>query len=543
MKTLQFVRLLFLRDLRRQRLRLFLLLLSLVAMILIGVDARRELTYLPALSHVTDLLVLLVAISLIRSDPPERELCLLGVLPVPWYAPPLAKSAFVFLMLILPIWAVRELLVFRVGIPMRGADHLALFVDVATGYGWFIGGAVIVAALLPWLWLILLALPVAFGVGIFLASLATEFWSHAASPAAGPNAFTLLQSQEYVLGWGIGLTAIATAFLTYATRRPMVGAFVAILGFGVAIGFSPVWPIDFWSQAGPGMAATSEGWDHLKISPVPASAFTSSNWPSEDTTAIYGPFTITGLAAPYFAEPDVKLYHATATLSSLRAVDFNGKDFHSFVGGSWEPPNLLPSLAGLAPPTTTADSWPQSDIQVFGYHPSELKGEDLTDAKVRGALTVQIKRLRVIGTILFRDEAALALPRERIEVHNISRDGEPACDLTFWQLLLPISGNESTANVQAIVYVPGSPSYIVLAFAKDLDYATGTDDRITAGENTFILTSHLHFARTGGSADSENLPADWFDHAQISFVVTDNVGRLDVPYEVDDINLGAKAGN
>jgi hypothetical protein len=543
MKTLRFTWLLFRRDLRRQRLRLGFLAATLIATAFIGVDAHRELTFLSPLSHLADLLILLTTISIIRTEAPERETCLLGVLPIPWYALALAKAVFIALILVVPVFALHEVIVYRVGMHMTWTDHAAMLIDVATGYCWFLGGAVIASVLFRPLWLILLLLPIAYFIGQFLSSLAGNFWYSPGQMTGNQDMFLVLQCQELVLEWSIALVAVATALIVYGTRQQWIAAFVAILGLFAVLGFTPLWTIDFSSVLRkPEGPVSTDSWKDFKIEPGPASAFTATYWPEEDTTSIYGPFTASGLIAPYFAEPDANGIRAVAKPTTGKVIEFNSKNFKSIVSAQFEPPNLMPSLVGIGQPGSVTDTWSAGNVGVFEFHPKEYPNDDFAGATIQGSMPVNIRKLQVLGTIPFHDGATLVLRRGRIEVRKIGDDGA-SYDLTCWQLPLTLSGDEippwySAPNTKAIIYQPGTDHYVILAFDKTLDYAPGTDTRITAGGDTFITTEHVHFAPTTWHGQENPVSeVSWLKNAQISFIVTDHVGKLDLPYEVKDVNL------
>jgi hypothetical protein len=271
--------------------------------------------------------------------------------------------------------------------------------------------------------------------------------------------------------------------------------------------------------------------------------FESSSWPDDGTTVLYHKVQVGGIGSPYYAKPVD--YQAVATLRSGDKIVFRNKDFHASIGGDWMRENLYPNLVGLTATITPSDSWIQQDIEFFAYHPGHYRGKDMHGATIKGVLTVQIWRAFVVGTIPIREGSGLALPRRRIQIQRIGRDSGLTFDLTYWTLPLTLARDEAPpwyvgSPFTPIVYNPAKGDYLEVLNRKGMDYLQSTGTRITSGEDTFIRTVHERdsFGPAGdGQPQVADLTDDWLSGARISFIDTEYIARVDLPYEIDNIDL------
>ena len=543
MNTHSFVRLILWRDIRHLRLLLFFLLATFAATLLIGVSPNRELDYLSALTWLTNLLLVLLTIRVIRADPPNRQIRLLSGPPVPWIALPLAKGLFIALALVLPVWAVRDILVQQVGMLMRPWDHVALLIDIATTYGWLLGGTILIALFIRRTWLILILLVLAYLPLQILSYYANNFWYSPAKDPNDPNLFLLLQCREFIQEWGIALTVIVTALVRYQTRQWLLPVVVAVVCLAVTLALSPIWPFNFVSTfANQTTALGHEPWQHIKMTTVADQnpPFRSSSWPSEDTGILYHSVQVDGIAPPYYAEPID--YNAVATLHSGEKIVFHNKDFNSSIGDSWMRDNLIPSLVGLIDSKSLGGPWEQKDVEFFAFHPSRFHNQDLKGVTIKGTLTLQIWRTFVLGTIPFAERSGLPIQRGRIQIQNIGHSGGLFANLTLWQLPLTLSNDQimpwyTGAPYSVSVYNLAKDDQLEVADSKGMDYAEGTDSRITSGGDTFITTVHTRYNFKMSEQDGTVPSDEWLRGAKMSFIATEKVGKIEIPYEIDNVDL------
>ncbi len=181
--------------------------------------------------------------------------------------------------------------------------------------------------------------------------------------------------------------------------------------------------------------------------------------------------------------------------------------------------------------------WDRTHLEIFNYLPVRYQNDDLTRARVSGTITLEIRRVFVLKTMPLKQGATIDMPRRHIVLRNVTfADGKASCEILKTSLPSVLRGDTGWDYWN---------SFMWLVF----NHAKGECLEQIGGEsrNTSEFFYHFSFTREEFRRAAVNdwnwkkyeapIPADWADHAEISFFSSEPCGRITLPYEVKSVDL------
>ncbi len=551
MKTLDYVRLIFLKDMRALRWPLLILAALTVADAFLTLDPAAIGLLIPGTVQAALFLALgifAIIIPLFHSDPAGREFRFLLTRPVPGAAVGLAKALFLTLFLILPYCVAVEFSVISSRVAFTPLDHLLLLIETIACLG-----AALAALGLCCVFLRNRTYAV---LTIVLTPLAAEFlgilWTQR-SYATGVLPFQqsvenlqLFQFRDFLaeaLFLAVSVSAIALRYRTRGFKAPL-----AITACGIALGLFAFWcPYNF-ARPLEGQTSTRDLLTPAQVGRIHMTLISqrTTGQPSYDLNAgesngiqnviLNQPVHLDGIDPPYFFQ--TAGYHAILTLRSGKRIvaDYEGLHRYGDIGGS--DPSLLEAVAGLHPsgPVTLMKMEEHMGLEFLTYIPKDLGNEDLTGAAVRGVITLNIRRMYVAGSIPLRSNASFDLPRRRYEITHVEfTPDEVRVNLIQVRMPLILRGD--------LVNRDFGDEYKCLVvnrrFAEALQQtgiSSNTVEPIFATHavlEDYTFTPHY----APGNPNWRLLPPDWASGAELMFFGSEPCGQVTLPYQLNNVTL------
>jgi hypothetical protein len=569
MNTRGFVRLIFLKDVRRSMWLLGMVLglgLTVALILLFGTGTGAAfLVFLPALFAY--LIGLFLTMDLIQIDWPGRDLRFLFTRPVPGEAIFFAKILFLGLFLILSGWGFQELDYAVLGMPLQPLDHLCLLIETTIHLGTAMALLVLFALFLRKNQHVFLALGFLFVAIGFLSYFGMIFPGIAAVAPARNHAQLCWGALVGLLGqWGFIGVVLLAALVRYRTHK--FGLPLALVIGGIILDLLLCVGIDKIGESRLAHDDTSRMPPHLsvRVEPVDISP-AQTEQTAWNVSIIYHTVVrganVEGVDAPYYFQ--VVGTQSTATLRS-------GKIIRSVVEQT--PVAPAPDIGGLmgvpfeaavigvnAGVPGVSYGKPGITLRAFTYLPSRLpSGEDLTGVTINAEVQLEIHRAYVAGSIPLEPGAVFTRPRQRYEITGVSgsRGGEAPRGVSLNDVTQQVahggfvgglihSGADTSGGVLLnLTYTklplilrgdtganPDNLSWALVSRPRNEILQVFSGSSNTPNFPVDFATSSMLYSNPGNNA----VPPDWIKGAELVFLGNETCGQVTVPYEIKNVTL------
>ena len=543
MTTPAFVRLIFLKDVRAMRVPLVLLLLGLFAVIYLTFYTPSS-GYFGTAGAVFGMFfvcvgALLLTVHVVQSDPAGRELRFLFTRPVPGLTVGWAKGLFLLAFVVSPYYGGLEWAAARSGISLGLADHLLLLLETSVQIGALLAALVLLSVFLNNGISVFLTI-----VGFFVAAVATSIWWHqwifslGHLPYAGPDEERLGNLRGWLGELAFLVVALVAVGLRYRKRNFRVPLAVALAGLVLGYLVGAYFPVDLVRHLQGGDAGsplTKEELARIRMVLVPHPLHQPPyNWNGGGTSngirydALQHVVRMEGVQAPYYVQ--TIRYHAVATLPSGKTVvsDSATSPVHGFMGGL--DLDLVAKSAGLEP--TRHDDGEQT-LELLTVATHDLPREDLTGATIRGLITLDVRRVYLMGTMPIRTHAAASFARESYQIADADFS-ENSVTITISSFRMPLLLRGDRSDWQ----MPEQWLAVYRPYKEILEESGGSSSSGTVfglhcfqGRQTYKEPFHDQMSNW------RPLPSGWASGAELEFYGSTSVGRVSLPYEIENVDL------
>lgn len=487
------------------------------------------------------LLLCFVLVRLIRLDAPGRDFHFLATRPIGWLALLVGKFIFIIVFLFTPVLVARWAGIPLLEIPMSGMDVFLYLVETAI----YVSAALAVCTLF--------ALFVRRIHTIFAALLATTIlivfcsvWLQGralrdgtALPWVDPS---LQSSRLLVFCVAICLTICLVAWLRYSRKSIVSPLSVLFVGLILSFVLKTSWPWHFGrlfpdaTQRESGMPAAIRDQKALDFSPSENqsdTALTGSQFNGIRSMGLDRYVTLKGMQPPYFAR--IATYHAEATLKSGRVIHSAYEDVsgHGGVGGLSN--NLKYDILGF--PAAKEERWDFYRFELFNYRPDEYRKEDLTGARIKGILSLEIRRAVVVKKMPFRTGASVDWYR----THYVLREAvvNPSSvdhRITSYTISSALRGDSRG-------FAPWKELKWVIYHHTEREHLRLGSEGSSGNEGVFSYQRNYQgsYRKDIFSSDrkkaKERFSDDWIEGAEIAFIGSEPCGTICLPYEIQSVDL------
>ena len=530
------VRLIFLKDVRRMRL-LLVLMLGLAVVLVLCAQPDRLGDVVPV-GLLLEVLCLGVIVQLIITDPAGRDFRFLFTRPVPGTAVLIAKALFFLVFLVVPTGVIHELFVARLGVPLLPLDHLLMFLETTI----FAGFQISVIALFCIFFRMHRREMATAGVLCGMGGLLNLFLGN-------PQRLALLLQDNEAQLWFLHFSdllfealvvavVLVTALIRYRTKRYWLPLGVAATGLALgALG------LKLMLIAAPSFHPGFSGKDRLTAEQLSRVEMTlpevtpGTRWKQhfnldqDGSKSLFRVVDVAGVQSPYFAF--VIGSHTVATLRSGKTLVYDSVNQRGRLPDGIIPDFQAAAVAGAAPKIVITR---QIEADLLNYHPGSLQNEDLTGVRLQGAITIRICRAYRVGSTPLKEGESLLVPRHHYTITHayFSNDG---VEFGFDSLHLPLilrgeaaGGITSDNNLKfVVVYRPYNEAL----------HASGGGSN--GSSNDFVNVTQVRATcdvpLAGQDPDWRALPPDWSSGADLVFVGSEPCGQITVPYKIDNVDL------
>jgi hypothetical protein len=554
-----YIRAVFLKDLRVQRVMLLLL-----AALGAGIAVADLVPNVPRAEAIEPVFIglfiiaeMILAARVIQSDPTGREFRFLLTRPVPGVAVGMAKAIFLALFLVGPCWLAQEIQVARSGIVLSGPDHLLLWIEslIELGFGVSIflllsvffpkpGGVVIAAILLYVGWILF-----------------TSWQSGAAGRSQTLPHFPTLEAQKLQFFQTLlakcifDAMALCAIVLRYWNRELAAPVGVAVAGIALALAASHS-PWDFAhalrDQPEADARLSPEALSRIQMTPAPAfegrpSYQVQSGGYNKIRYAFFEQeVLLQGVDIPYYVR--TLDYHATITLRSGKTIVSNYGDFpgHGGVGGIAD--TDMCEIAGVTPISSAWISGTSPrEFDLATYVPEDFGSEDLSGATIKGVITFEVRKAHLAGRMPMRIGASFSAMRTSYSVVDTQASGG--------KLRVSIRHSSIPLVLRGETYrsYPDADMQMLAVYGPDWDElyqlsSSGGGGTLFLGvENLGVVEYNYADApwwdrpypngRKNPHTDRRPLPEGWQAGAEMLFIESEDCGEVQIPYEIDDVDL------
>jgi hypothetical protein len=486
--------------------------------------------------------ILIGMIRLLQLDPPGRSVHFLITRPVRPSALLASKALFIVLFFFTPLLLSKLETVHILQISFNFLD--AIFFTIET---LIFSGAFFAVVALPALFLrkmtsalfFLIFGTVAFGV---LTILYDQPRSRFSGTYYHPDP-QLGACQWLMFELGLGMTLLAVAFVRYRWKSP-VGP-VGLLGGGLLLSYILLfhWPVRLDEFVSGQMFATVPSPLRDKLHFVLGSHSTNQvTW--KDSTQIRSialDASVYGLAAPYFA---VQIgFHAEAPEAGLSSsYDYgvahaDGNRLPLLPRGPSES-SFQEQIAGFKPDAPL--SWDLYSFDIFDYILGPTS-EDINwyGKTIKGALTLEIRRMFIAQTVPVRPKVNIDLPRRHYEIElprmdaqrgTYPQQGEPR--VTVWMtaksIPLVLRGDYAESALSWLVVNHYRNEYLIPNYRGLDDFPRSP---VFYNHEKFLCSLLRPGQSDNDRPPKELIPHDWLDAAEIDIFDSEPCGRINFPYE------------
>ncbi len=546
MKPFPLIRHLLAKDFRHQRLWILLVWILAISLPFIARhDAASDIHgSTPLMTLSTGALLLLLAfvlVRLIRLDAPGRDFHFLATRPVPWRPLLVSKIIFTALFLVVPVLVARWGAIPLLDIPVTGMDIFLYLVETAI----YLGAALAVVLVFS---LFLRHLAVIFAAILGTAILITlgNAWLHERDLHNGASLRLIdssLQSSCFlVFCLALSITIGLVTWLRYRSKSLLPPLSLLVVGLTCSLLLKSFWPwhLGEWFPDSPkdaSMPAALRNQNALDFSPKENQEDRGLNGSSWDGTNVMGLnryVVLKGLQAPYFAT--IVTYQAEATLKSGLVIHSAYEDVsgHGGVGGMGEEHRF--QLLGFS--SRENPRWDLQCYELFNYLPNRYPKDDLTGVRIKGVVTLEIRRAVLVKTMPFREGATVdwcrthyVLRKAAVTATNVPYDiasqtislalhGE-SDGWSFWKQLKWVIYNRSQG-----------------------DFLGGGSEGEAPGAGRVLSVARSYqgafqkSARYGNWKKAQQpFPDDWMSGAEIAFIGSEPCGTIRLPYEIPSLDL------
>lgn len=488
----------------------------------------------------------LLVVQLILSDPAGREMQFLSTRPVPGTAIGLAKLIFMIVFVVLPYLAYLDISLANVGIPLSPSDHLLFLTERLITGGAYLLAIVTLSAFLR-NGLAIVGVMVAF----FLAYVIFLSWGQWA-PYHWPSfdeerlkqfcvllsSAVFLVSTLLILGW---------RYRTRELRGPLIGV-AASCGLSYLALFCPYNFASFLQdQSGNASLMTPEQLSQIRMTLFSGMYHDPDSNSDESARTLTGAegsnhvrfvnlgglARFDGIAAPYFVQ--TVGYHAVVTLRSGKSFtsDYADFDAHGGVGGLQ--PWMMARMASGGQLSAT-DKKITLYLDLMTYVPDRIASDDLTDATVRGVITLDVHREFIAGRIPLRTGAVLNRRRWRYEVESTDlSDRQVSYRLRIPRVPITLRGDLVNWNTPETlqwlpVYRPKE-----LALQPRSNGFNGSD--IGPVAEVIHANGQYEWPPQGTYPNFKPSPKNWSSQVELVFFGSELCGQIQLPYEIDHVDL------
>jgi hypothetical protein len=538
--TVAFVRLIFLKDVRRTRL-LLLLMLGVAALLVIQARPKQW----SDVSLLENLLLVLGALltgQVIVNDPAGRDFRFLFTRPVPGSAVFIAKSLFLTAFIVLPAGIIHQLVVARVGVPLLPPDHELMFLETAISTSYKLGLVV-----LPCIFFRMHLREIA--TAVVLGGMATLV-----------NLFVLIPQRTAMQAWGnetkiwlggfsdllfeflIVVVVFVTAIIRYRTKRHWLPLGVAATGMVLSL---VLWLLlttnsSLYLEFKLKDQLTAEQLNQIGITlpEVTQGPRWNQHWNLEmnGSHSLMRVLTVEGVQAPYYAFATGS--HTVATFRSGKTLisdstDFKDPPFHDPVDISI-PDFQMATVTNAAP---KIERKRQLEVQLLNYLPASLQNEDLTGVRLQGTITVRICRAYLAGSMPLKTGQALLAPRHRYTITD-TYFSKNRVQFSYERLQVPLI----LRGEQMYVSLSDMNQNILVVYRPFNEALFGSSGGSGGGINNDFVKDMLFTATFDTLAVDHDpnwkpLPPDWASGAELVFVDSAPCGEITLPYKIENVDL------
>ena len=548
MSMLAYIRGVFLKDLRVFRVHLLVLLA-------LGIWVEN-----PVFPHSEDfpgsiaafvLMEYVLLVLVIQLDPVGREFRFLQTRPVPGPAIGLAKALFAGLFLLLPILLTQEWHLAAAQVPMPLSDHFILALETFSVLSAGFCAVALIAGLCRTPRAVLISLAIIIGVPI----LGIEFWRSFMGPLPTiPHSQRVDHGQLDSLRDLLWRTVLAVSCLIAIGVRYRTKGFRWPLGIAVVgIALSLLASFCQWNFA---RSLQEQGKMQALLSPEALARIHMTVLPSGNGTPTYkvnpvGSYggvagesvlqqvRMDGVPMPYFVQTID--YHATITLRSGKKFVSNFYDAvgHSEMGGMGM--QQMTTAAGVQTPYFfTTHDYALAEFDLASYPTAAFRNQDLTGASIKGVITFAVFRAYKAGVLPVKAGASVSFRRNRYKVVDYTaKEHSITVSLEHYSVPLPLLGENGGMEA------PGA--FSILPVCRTYGYALDQSNQVFNVTTTLLglrreMSSATYNGSPFGTSDPhgmQDLPAGWQSAVDLIVIGTEYCGRVQIPYEMDNVNLGS----
>ena len=536
MTTTTFVRFIFLKDVRRMRL-LLVLMLGLAVVLVLCAQPDRLGDVVPV-GLLLEVLCLGVIVQLIVNDPAGRDFRFLFTRPVPGSAVLIAKASFLAIFMVVPTFVIHELFVARLGVPLLPLDHILMFLETAVFASYqisffslfciffcrnrrFITTAWFVGAIALSINMFILT-PHRFALD--LRGNETQRW--------------LFDFSDLLFEFSTVVVVLITASIRYRTRRLWfpLGAVTVGLALSSLVFW---WPLATTQTSYLSFSVkdplTTEQTSRIHITlPEVTSAARGNQFilQGRDDYKILGRVVyVAGIDPPYFAL--VSGCRTVATFRSGKTFVYDSADSHGVPSPSSSIPDYsMANIVAGAAPKYPIES--RMNAELLDYLPGSFQNGDLNGVQLQGTITVRICRAYRVGSVPLKEGQTLLTPRHRYNITSTYFSGD-GVQFSFDSYFLPLvlrgelaGGGTWDNNLRyAVVYMP---------FSEALQPSAGGS---SGSSNDFVNVKQGNATYHAPIPNQywKPLPSNWASGAELVLVDSEPCGQITVPYEVDNVTL------
>ena len=487
------------------------------------------------------LMIVLVVIRLIRLDAPGRTLHFLATRPVGWMSLLVSKVIFIALFLFLPVLLAKWAAIPLLEVPANGLD---IFLYLLEGALW----TAVLVAIVALYALFLRNLPTIFaallGSAVFLIMGMSWLSMRFSQMSAIPRMVDIpLQNTRYLIAnLTLVLTISVVAVLRYRLRSVRLPLVVCLAGLGLSHLASSYWPY-YLCQLFPDQQQESSEFskdmrDAIKLQIESENkriydAFSSGT--QNQTRYVKGvpQFLLEGVQPPYFAvQVD---YQSDITLRSGRVIHSSLGDINTRFSKAPMSEALLYKMAGLTNPPP--EKWMRQSFEIFQYLPQKHRDEDFLGARVKGVITLEIRRAVLLKTLPFITGATIDQPRRRYILQRAEvTPNAVLCDLVSHSIKSKLRGDYpglgNWENISWLVFNRKLGEYL-----KNWGGGSNSDANFLYNRGFYEATLRREPIQEKWKEAERPFPDYWKTDAEISFFTSVPYGRIKLPYEVKSLDL------
>ena len=199
------------------------------------------------------------------------------------------------------------------------------------------------------------------------------------------------------------------------------------------------------------------------------------------------------------------------------------------------PEVFLYRLAGFTNPPS--EKWTRQAFEIFQYLPGKYPDEDFLGARVKGVITLEIRRAVLLKTAPLRPGVSIDRPRRHYTLQSAEVTPEAVQTIiTSTSIQSKLRGDYpglgNWENFTWFVYNRRLGDYL-----KSEGGGSRWNTNFLYNSGSFDGNLHRQAIHERWKEAERPFPPDWKNGAEISFYTSELCGRISLPYEVESADL------